>query len=355
MYDSNNGGLLAVYGTSVGAPQWSALIAIADQGRTYNAAPNNLPLDGPSQTLYALYTMGESSNYSTYFHDVTTGSSSNGLGTTFNAMTGYDLVTGLGSPIANAVVTGLVGWTGSGSGGALTNVVITPGNGSGAGSGAGLGHHHPPKPPQPHRHSSAFASTLNGAEAHSGPGDDIAGPNGTSLSAVLVGTSPVQALAPAASAAVQVVTYAPLESGNVPTARGREQTVASTSHAGGSDGPATSNRAQAAELPGPNVGIDGMAIPPAGPEPTAVSLLDQVWRDPQMLRDQVLCTTDMIDRHWPLAGRDMQIRGPVIPRDTERFDNLLPELVMAVVLCSAVQTDTSDRASDPHVHPLRRP
>ena len=83
----------AVGGTSAGAPQWAALVAIADQGRI---AAGQLPLDGPSQTLPTIYQLGDTS-----FHDVVVGN--NG----YSAGPGYDLVTGRGSPVANRVVDGL--------------------------------------------------------------------------------------------------------------------------------------------------------------------------------------------------------------------------------------------------------
>ncbi|HTU19723.1 MAG TPA: immunoglobulin domain-containing protein, partial [Gemmataceae bacterium] len=103
VYDTDGeSGWLAVGGTSDAAPQWAALIAIANQGR--QAANNNTPnpLSG-SESLSMLYQMGTGSSSSTYFHDITTGS--NG---TYSAGPGYDLVTGLGTPIANNVVNYLV-------------------------------------------------------------------------------------------------------------------------------------------------------------------------------------------------------------------------------------------------------
>ncbi len=117
VYDSYNGGWFADGGTSAGAPQWAALVAIADQGR---ALEGKGTLDGSSQTLDALYRMAQTSA-STYFHDVTTGS--NGA----NAKAGYDDATGNGSPIANQVVAALVGWNGAGSTGSLstTNNAVT--------------------------------------------------------------------------------------------------------------------------------------------------------------------------------------------------------------------------------------
>ncbi len=86
-YVCQNNSWYAVGGTSAGAPQWAALIAIANQGR---AANGRAPLSTALQAVYSL-AAGD-------FHDITTGS--NG----YKAGAGYDAVTGRGSPIANAVV-----------------------------------------------------------------------------------------------------------------------------------------------------------------------------------------------------------------------------------------------------------
>jgi hypothetical protein len=94
------GGWIQVYGTSAGAPQLAALVAIADQGR---ALAGLSALDGASQTLPALYQLPAGD-----WHDITTGS--NGL---YSAGPGYDLVTGIGTPIANLVVGGLVNYGGN--------------------------------------------------------------------------------------------------------------------------------------------------------------------------------------------------------------------------------------------------
>ncbi len=104
VYDSyqdptGTGPWIVTAGTSAGAPQWSALIAIANQGR---ALAGEATLDGPSQTLPMIYQMPGS-----YFHDIITGSST---GTpSYSAGPGYDLVTGRGSPRADQVVSYLVG------------------------------------------------------------------------------------------------------------------------------------------------------------------------------------------------------------------------------------------------------
>jgi hypothetical protein len=85
---------ISVGGTSAGAPQWAALVAIVNQGR---AQVGQTSLDGRSQTLPMIYGLPASD-----FHDITTGSN-----TGFTAGTGYDLVSGLGSPFANRVVADL--------------------------------------------------------------------------------------------------------------------------------------------------------------------------------------------------------------------------------------------------------
>jgi subtilase family serine protease len=85
---------LEVGGTSFATPAWGAIIAIANQGR---ARLGEGSLDGPTQTLPAIYQMSAAA-----FHDITSGS--NGA---FAAGPGYDFVTGRGSPIVNLVVAGL--------------------------------------------------------------------------------------------------------------------------------------------------------------------------------------------------------------------------------------------------------
>jgi hypothetical protein len=107
VYDTENNSTSAPWsqfgGTSDAAPQWAALIAIADQGRV---AAGLTPLDGPSQTLPDIYNLPASD-----FHDITTGTTT---GTPHeSAGPGYDLATGRGTPIANLIVAGLVGSTSS--------------------------------------------------------------------------------------------------------------------------------------------------------------------------------------------------------------------------------------------------
>ena len=69
VYDSYNNPASAPWGqwggTSDAAPQWAALIAIADQGR---ALAGKAALDGATQTLPMLYALPSSD-----FHDITSG------------------------------------------------------------------------------------------------------------------------------------------------------------------------------------------------------------------------------------------------------------------------------------------
>jgi subtilase family serine protease len=107
------GSWIDIAGTSAGAPQWAALIAIANQGRVL---ANEGTLDGPSQTLPAIYQMPI-----TNFHDIVSGSSTGNPN--YSAAPGYDLVTGRGSPNADKVVAYLV----NGSGSPLNSPPSSPG------------------------------------------------------------------------------------------------------------------------------------------------------------------------------------------------------------------------------------
>ena len=91
-------GFYFVGGTSEGAPQWAAIVALADQ-----AAGKTLGFLNPS--LYAV--LQDPKAYKADFHDVTVGNNENPYpGPGFSAGKGYDLPTGLGSPnVANLVKT----------------------------------------------------------------------------------------------------------------------------------------------------------------------------------------------------------------------------------------------------------
>ncbi len=120
-YDNTGGGpWTSMGGTSLAAPAWAALIAVADQGRV---AEGGTTLDGATQTLPALYSLP-----ATDFHDITTGS--NG---TYSAGPGYDQVTGLGSPVANLLIPDLAFY------GMLDHLVVTAQPPASATAGGGFG------------------------------------------------------------------------------------------------------------------------------------------------------------------------------------------------------------------------
>ncbi len=84
-------------GTSFAAPMWAGYIALVDQQLANNGQP---PIGFLDPTIYAQNT---TSSYTADFHDITSGSSGR-----YSVVTGYDLVTGWGSPNAGllAALTG---------------------------------------------------------------------------------------------------------------------------------------------------------------------------------------------------------------------------------------------------------
>lgn len=98
-------------GTSCGAPQWAALIATADQQRALahktalNSMSNALGPNYAQSILAAVYGMYDAgAAYSNSdFHDIVTGSAGKN-----SATSGYDQVTGIGSPFAENLIADLV-------------------------------------------------------------------------------------------------------------------------------------------------------------------------------------------------------------------------------------------------------
>jgi hypothetical protein len=77
---------------------WAGYMALVNQQYLANGATKTLGFINP-----ALYTIGESSHYSTDFHDCLTG------GNTYGCAVGYDLSTGWGSPNGDNLVNALAG------------------------------------------------------------------------------------------------------------------------------------------------------------------------------------------------------------------------------------------------------
>jgi subtilase family serine protease len=80
-------------GTSLAAPLWAGLVALANQQAAANGQP---PIGFANPALYAI---AKSTNYQSCFHDITTGGNTNSSSPTkYWATAGYDLCTGLGTP-----------------------------------------------------------------------------------------------------------------------------------------------------------------------------------------------------------------------------------------------------------------
>ena len=96
VYDSYDFGAATPWaqfgGTSLSAPCWAGLIAIANQNRALGGATS---LNGATTILPRLYASAAGN-----FHDITTGGGFGG----YAAAAGYDLITGLGTPLANLLV-----------------------------------------------------------------------------------------------------------------------------------------------------------------------------------------------------------------------------------------------------------
>ena len=79
-------------GTSFAAPMWAAYIALVNQQLANNGKPT---IGFINPTIYA---QNVTSSYGTDFHDITSGTSGS-----YSAVTGFDLVTGWGSPNAGLI------------------------------------------------------------------------------------------------------------------------------------------------------------------------------------------------------------------------------------------------------------
>ena len=107
-----------VGGTSLSAPSWAGLIALVNQGRVA-AGKTTLSSNGGTTSQAALYAAPASS-----FNSITSGTNGG-----YNAAAGYNLVTGLGTPVADMLLPALIAFDGI----AAPNATATPGQDSGDG------------------------------------------------------------------------------------------------------------------------------------------------------------------------------------------------------------------------------
>ena len=95
--DSGQKGWFQVGGTSFGSPCWAALIALSDQGRSSALTSINT-----ISQLYSIAGATNSTGYTNNYHDILSGSNGG-----FSSQSGYDMVTGIGSPKADVLVPAL--------------------------------------------------------------------------------------------------------------------------------------------------------------------------------------------------------------------------------------------------------
>jgi subtilase family serine protease len=105
IYDSGLSGSFG--GTSCAAPLWAGFAALVNE----QAANEGLPSVGFLAPVF--YALGQSENYSSAFHDVTSGNSYWADSTTkYAATTGFDLCTGWGTPNGYGTINALVEYAG---------------------------------------------------------------------------------------------------------------------------------------------------------------------------------------------------------------------------------------------------
>jgi subtilase family serine protease len=94
-------------GTSFAAPRWAGFMALVNQQAV---EAGNAPTGGIGFINETLLQIGTGSNYGPDFHDVQTGNNNTANQTTwFSAVSGYDLVTGWGSPTGQTLIDDLAG------------------------------------------------------------------------------------------------------------------------------------------------------------------------------------------------------------------------------------------------------
>jgi subtilase family serine protease len=106
LYICESGECSAWGGTSLAAPLWAGFMALVNQQAV---EAGSAPAGGVGFINKTLYTIGKGANYGSDFHDIVSGSNGG-----FNAVKGYDLVTGWGSPNGQNLINALAGTATSG-------------------------------------------------------------------------------------------------------------------------------------------------------------------------------------------------------------------------------------------------
>ena len=105
VYVIYGGGITGAFGgTSCATPLWAGFMALVNQ----QAVANGKPTIGFINPV--VYALASGPNYTNLFHDITTGNNTwSGSPNLFRAVPGYDLCTGLGTPIGANLIAALAG------------------------------------------------------------------------------------------------------------------------------------------------------------------------------------------------------------------------------------------------------
>jgi hypothetical protein len=103
-----------VGGTSLSSPCWAGVFALANQGRA-DAGQPTLNTTTPTDAQQALYSLPQAD-----FNSITSGSNGG-----YTAAAGYNMVTGLGTPVANRLVPDLAAYQQSGDVNTTTPISVT--------------------------------------------------------------------------------------------------------------------------------------------------------------------------------------------------------------------------------------
>jgi subtilase family serine protease len=98
---ADNGQSENIRGTSAGAPLWAGMTALINQ-QAASMGHSSIGFINPS-----VYLLAKGPNYTSYFHDITTGNNANSSNVTFFAVAGFDLCTGWGTPLSQNLLNAL--------------------------------------------------------------------------------------------------------------------------------------------------------------------------------------------------------------------------------------------------------
>ena len=298
-----------VGGTSLSTPTWAGLLALVNEGRAITGEAT-LDSTGPTETQQALYSLPQSD-----YNVISSGF--NG----YTADAGYNLVTGLGTPVANLLVGDLVEYQGPGTVyfgptvGALQDATLVSTGSGGGGT------------------SDAFtvfsAITMSNSSLGYGQGSGVASATGTTINGMPAQsavashatltpfTAPGSTVAMTPSSLPQTETVAALGRASAFTPFGTASPLLAALtitpvHAGFGSQLAASSTRQAF------VSLSDEVVEPTGSATSSPEVVDQYipsWRQTGPVADADLDELAADPCMWPSQLGDVTIMLPVLPTD----------------------------------------